>query len=84
MAFSLRSPKLFGGSEATLKISVEASKVLEIPENFVEILKISEKREMLTLSVDFRDFHRVPGPILNLMASFWIRSLRRFFGDSRT
>jgi hypothetical protein len=45
MAFSLRSLKLYDGPK-------ETPKILEILENFAEILNISEKRQMLTLSED--------------------------------
>jgi hypothetical protein len=76
MAFSLRSLKLYGGPETP--------KVSEIPENYAEISKIFEKREMLTFSEDSRDFYGVSGLILNLTASFWVRSLWRFFKNSGT
>jgi hypothetical protein len=49
MAFSLWSPKLYGGP-------AETPKVPEIPKNFVEIPKIFDKMEMLTLFGDFEYF----------------------------
>jgi hypothetical protein len=68
MAFSLRSPKLSRRPMETLKIP-------EISENFAEI---SEKRQMITLFEDSGYFCGASGLILNLTASFWVRSLRRF------
>ena len=70
MAFSLRLPKLSGGPAETPKKIPEIPKVSEILEIFVEILKISKKREMLTLSGDSGHFCGVSGPILSLMDSF--------------
>jgi hypothetical protein len=81
MAFSLRLPKLSGGPVEIPKIFAETPKVLEILKNIVEILKFFEKRQMLTLSGDFRDF-AVFGPVLNLTANIWVRSLQRLSGDS--
>jgi hypothetical protein len=49
MVFSVRSSKLSGGPAETPKVS-------EIPENFAEIPKISEKRQMLTLFGDSKYF----------------------------
>ena len=72
MVFSLRLPKLSGGHAETPK------KILEIPEIFAEISKISEIREMLTLSRDSEHFCRVSGPNFNLTNSFCVRSLRIF------
>ena len=44
MVFSLRLPKLSGGPAETPKKIPQISKVSEIPEIFVEIPKISEKK----------------------------------------
>ena len=44
MALSLRLPKLYGGPAETPKKIPQISKVSEIPEIFVEIPKISEKK----------------------------------------
>jgi hypothetical protein len=82
MAFSLRSPKLSGGPAETPKIFAETPKVSEIPKNLWRLRRFL--REMLTSFGDFGYFCGVSGPVLNLTASFCVRSLRRFFGDSRT
>jgi hypothetical protein len=84
MVFSLRSPKLSDGLAETSKNSAETLKVSEISKTFVEIPKIFEKKKMLTLFGDSGDFCRVSKPVLNLTASFWVQSLRSFFGDSGT
>ena len=84
MAFSLRLPKLSGGPVETPKKTLEISKVSETPKIFAEISKFFDKREMLTPSGDSENFCGVSGPLLNLTASFWVRSLRRFSEDSET
>ena len=75
MVFSLRLPKLSGGPVETPKKIPKIPKVSEI---FAEIPKFSEKTEMLTLFGDSGDFCGVSEPVLNLIASFWVQSLRRF------
>ena len=84
MALSLRLPKLYGGPAETPKKIPQIPKVSDIPEILQRFRRFLRKREMLTLFGDYGDFCGVSEHVLNLTNSFWVLSLRRFYGDSGT